>query len=209
MTQQPTRQSFPDRTPHEILCTIASPVGPDSRSIFDAAALAHNAVFQSPGRAPVVQRAPGPKPFKLEEQLYDVRAAFKLRTNMVAMHFGADWQKKFFQQLDSLLDAEEWDHDDPLIAETAFKTLLRILLVQRGKLRPGLGVGPNGTVVAAWTTGANRLTLECGPADNVRWMVSLVSDGKTETAAGQTKISDLFQRLSGFNSEQWFTHDGR
>ena len=100
MTQQLIRQSFPVRTPDEILRTIASQVGRDSRSIFDAAAVAHKAVFQSPGRAPVVHRTPAPKPITLEEQLYDVRAAFKLRTNMVAMHFGADWQKKFFQQLD-------------------------------------------------------------------------------------------------------------
>ena len=107
------------------------------------------------------------------------------------------------------MDAEEWDVDDPIITDAAFTTLLRILLILRGKRRPGLGVGPNGSVVAAWTNGPNRLTFECRPDDEVRWIVSVIIDGKPDTAVGQTTLSFLFDRLQSYNPEQWFDDEGR
>ena len=192
-----------------LLNPYATPVGHDSRSIMAAAARASAAVYASPGRMLVSDVRTPPRATSLAEQLHDARANFKIKTNNFAMHFGCDWQKRFFTQLDAILDADEWDETDQIITELAFTTLLRILLILRGKRRPGLGVGPNGSIVAAWTNGPNRLTLECRPNDEVRWIISQIVDGKLDTAAGQTSLSHLFQRLAPYDPEQWFTDEGR
>ena len=85
----------------------------------------------------------------------------------------------------------------------------RILLILRGKRRPGLAAGTNGTIIATWTVGENRLTLQCQPGDSVRWIVTQIIDGQPDTAAGQTTVAHLMQRLQAFNPEQWFTDEGR
>lgn len=195
-------------TPAQLLSTLPVAIGRDSQLLTRSAAIANAAVLTSPAQRLVHCRPVGAHTRSLEEQLYDSRAAFKIATNNVVMHFDREWQRRFFAQLDAVLDADEWDTDDPLITESAFRTLLRILLMLRGKRRPGLAVGPNGTIIAAWTVGPNRLTLECHPIDTVRWIITQIIDGESDTAAGQTKLVHLFERLAAFNPEQWFTNEG-
>ena len=204
-------QTFPATvTPEQLLRRMTPPLSRDSHSVLKATAAANTAVLTSPGRglgtaATVNSRAPA----SLDERLHDARAAFKVRTNMFAMHFGRDWQQKFFAQIDCIMDAGEWDPEDPVLTETAFATLLRILLILRGKRRPGLAAGPIGTIIATWTAGDNRLTLQCLPGDSVRWIVTQIIDGQPDTAAGQTTVTHLMRRLQSFTPEQWFTDEGR
>lgn len=195
-------------TPSQLLSKLPTAIGRDSRLLTRNAAIANAAVLTSPAQRLVYRSPLGAQPRTLEDRLFDARAAFKIATNNVAMHFDRDWQHRFFAQIDAVLDADEWDSDDPLITEPSFRTLLRILLMLRGKRRPGLAVGPDGTIIAAWTVGPNRLTIECHPDDTVRWIVTQIIDGEVDTAAGQTKLAHLFERLAAFNPEQWFTHEG-
>ena len=90
------------------------------------------------------------------------------------MHFGGDWQRRFFTQLDALMSKDDWDASDTPVTDASFTTLIRLLLTMCGKRRPGLGLGNGGRVIAAWTKGADRLTIECLPEDRVRWIVSAV-----------------------------------
>lgn len=195
-------------TPTQLLSWFPTALGRDSAHLTKSAFAANAAVLMSPAQRLAPYLTIGATPRSLEEQLYDARASFKIATNSVAMHFDRNWQRKFFAQIDAMMDADEWDTDDPLVTEPAFRTLLRILLILRGKRRPGLAVGPDGTIIAAWTINANRLTLECHPADTVRWIVTQVIDGEPDTAVGQTKLPHLFDRLASFNPEQWFANEG-
>lgn len=195
-------------TPAQLLSGLPTALGRDSQLLIRNAAIANAAVLTSPAQRLVHYLPVGARPRSLEEQLHDARVAFKIATNTVAMHFDRDWQRRFFTQLDAVMDAEEWDRQDELITEPAFRTLLRILLMLRGKRRPGLGVGPDGSIIAAWTAGPNRLTLECHPADTVRWIITQIIDGNPDTAAGQTKLAHLLERLTSFNPEQWFNNEG-
>ncbi len=141
----------------------------------------------------------------LEEQLYNARAACKLQIASVAMHLDQDWRSRFFAQLDNLLDFDEWDDKDLPVTDTSFKTLLRLLLLIRAKRRPGLGATSDGHIIAAWTAGANRLTIECLPEDQIRWIVIYHIDGERESAAGQTSIERVAEVLSPYQSKQWFS----
>ncbi len=190
------------------LQTTITPVSSLARTIMEAAAGASTAVRTSPGHS-VVRSSTTTATASLAEQLHDARARCKIKTNAFAMHFGREWQQRFFAQLDTIMDVEEWDAADPIVTDPAFTTLLRVLLMLRGKRRPGLGIGPNGNIIAAWTNGNNRLTLECRPNDDIRWIVSLIFDGKPDTAVGTTTLKHLFARLAPYNPEQWFTDEGR
>ena len=197
-------------SPEKLLRDLGPPLSPHSHSLLKAMADANSAVLASPGRIDSsTASAANPSPASLEERLHDARAVFKVRTNWFAMHFGRDWQQRFFAQLDAVMNAAEWDSQDPVITETSFVTLLRILLILRGKRRPGLAAGPNGTIIATWTIDENRLTLQCQPGDHVRWIVTQIIEGQPDTAAGQTTVAYLMQRLQAFNPEQWFTDEGR
>jgi len=140
----------------------------------------------------------------ISEQLYDALASFKIRTAQVAMYLERNWRNKLFDQLDDLLDAENWEPDDspPLLA--SFSTLLRLLISQHVSRRPGLGATHDGKFVAAWTSGSDRLTIECLADDMVRWNLSVNIEGETERAAGVTPLLRLEQVLSPYHPARWF-----
>ena len=144
----------------------------------------------------------------LEERLFTVRASCKITTNQFAMHFGPDWQRSFFAQLDLLLNKDDWDPLDIPVTDNSFLTLIRLLLTQRGKRRPGLGLANGGNIVAAWTAGTNRLTVICLPNDRVRWVISRAVDDEIETAGGDVNLINLIDRLSPYNPDQWFSDEG-
>ena len=144
----------------------------------------------------------------LDQRLFDARAACKIKTAEVAMHLDRDWRKRFFAQLDTLLDVEEWDPQDKPVTLRSFSTLLRMLILLKPKRRPGLGATFDGNMVAAWTVGKDRLTIECLPDDEVRWVVLHYLDDERETAAGQTGLLRLLDVLQPYNPDHWLADEG-
>jgi hypothetical protein len=140
----------------------------------------------------------------LEEKLYSSRAACKIRTAAVAMHLNREWRARFFTQVDSLLSVDDWDEHDEPITEASFTTLLRMILLIRPKRLPGLGATSDGNVIATWTVGKDRLTVECLSLDEVRWVLVRYLDGERESAAGQTALLRFLDVLQPYNPEIWF-----
>jgi hypothetical protein len=175
--------------------------GEDSRWISEnavqvAALLARNAMERSN------------KHDTLDEQLYNSRAACKTKTANVAMHLDKEWRARFFTQVDNLLSAEEWDEGDKPITEASFTTLLRLMLLIRAERGPGLGATSDGNVIATWTVENDRLTVECQPLDQVRWVLLRYLDGQRESAAGQTDLLRLRQVLEPYDPKRWFLYEG-
>jgi len=173
-----------------------------------AQALSVSQQLASPGA--IVQRSLGvpAQPISLEEQLYNSRAAFKIRTATIAMHLSTNWRTRLFNQVDSLLSLEDWERADAPISEASFATLLRMVLLVQAKRRPGLGATSDGHVIAMWTVGSDRLTIECLPADEIRWVVVCGIDGDRESAAGQTVLARLLDVLKPYAPERWFADEG-
>jgi hypothetical protein len=145
--------------------------------------------------------APGPAAGdkSLAEQLYD-----NIFTSQVAVKLGPDHRASVFKQLDLLLDAEEWPESDLPPTLASYRTLLRIVLVLKPRRPPGLGTSSLGRLVAAWTTGPDRLTIECLPNDRLRWVVSVGTDDDRRTAAGESQLKHLVSELSPYGPERWF-----
>lgn len=140
----------------------------------------------------------------IEERLFDATANVKILTSQVAMHLDREWRERLFQQLDSLHDPEEWEAEDKPIQQSSFATFLKAICQIRPTIRPGLGLSHGGQLVAAWTSGKNRLTIEFMPNDRVRWVVSRYPDDEFEQFAGQTSVSRLLDGLSPYSPKEWF-----
>ena len=122
------------------------------------------------------------------------------------MHLNGEWRAKLFHQLDSLLDPAEWELGDQPLQESSFATFLKAMLNINPERRPGLGLSSVGHLIAAWTTGADRLTIEFLPSDRVRWVLSRRYDDDIERFAGETGVARLAEGLHIYNPEHWFKH---
>lgn len=139
----------------------------------------------------------------LEEQLFDANADAKIFASKVAMRMAREWKSGLYRQLDSILDADEWLEGDHPLQLVSWVTFIRLMLVLRPKVRPGLGLTSGGHVIAMWTEDRTRLTVECQPQDTVRWVYSHMVEGQRETVAGDTSIQRLPLSLSPYNLNDW------
>lgn len=140
----------------------------------------------------------------IEEGLYDAKAAAKIFTSKVSTHIKDDWRKQLYLQLDSVLDADEWMEGDEPLAIGSYRTFLRLMLVIRPFVRPGLGLTSEGHLIATWQNGDARLTVYCFDDDEVRYVLSHVVEDRRRTAAGDASIFDLLEMIAPFQPERWF-----
>lgn len=141
------------------------------------------------------------------ERLFDSLSAAKVLTARVAMHLSSDWRSQLFEQLDELLDAEDWhDEDEPVTAKSFF-TFLRTITHVKPEVRPGLGVSHAGNLIGAWTKDRDALTMEFLPDDTVRWVLSCLIDGEVERAAGISPVRRLPDTLAPYRPDRWFVRN--
>lgn len=129
-----------------------------------------------------------------QEALFEARLKAKLLVANVAMHIRSEWRLSLFKQLDDLLDFEEWDPDDPLPRAGSVRTFLRTIIYHRFTKCPGLGIS-QGNLIGTWTTGRDRLTIECLDSDTLQWVSSRYIDDFLELASGVTKVTRLQEVL--------------
>jgi hypothetical protein len=127
-----------------------------------------------------------------------------MKTAMVAMHLTADERGRLFRQLDSLMDYENWDPDDVPVGLPSFTTFIRMVLFLGGR-RPAMGATSTGNLIASWTEGNDRLTIECKSDDHIRWVLVENLDGERESAAGETTTPRLHEVLHPYDApKRWF-----
>jgi hypothetical protein len=142
----------------------------------------------------------------IQERLFDATANVKILTSQVAMYLDNVWREKLFRQIDSLHDVDEWDPDDAPIRQSSFNTFLKAIVQLKPERLPGLGLSHSGFLIAAWTTGKNRLTIEFLEKGRVRWIISRRRDNhEFEQYAGHTSVSRLLEGLQPHHPEEWFS----
>lgn len=140
----------------------------------------------------------------ISEQLFDATAEVKILTSQVAMHFENEWRDRLFAQLDRLHDPDEWDEEDRPIDRLSFSTFLKAIFDLRPAVRPGLGLTNGGNLIAAWTKGRNRLTLQFMPGARVKWVISRWVDEEMDQVAGDTPVQRLSVALAPYGPNAWF-----
>ena len=131
----------------------------------------------------------------LNERLFDALASVKILTSQVAMHLDREWRDKLFRQLHPLHDPAELEAGDEPIQQSSFATFLKAILDINPERRPGLGLSQAGHLIAAWTTGPDRLTIEFLPDDRVIWVLARYVEDEPERFAGQTPVTRLTEGL--------------
>jgi hypothetical protein len=139
-----------------------------------------------------------------QEKAFDRLVALKISTSNVSMHLDEAWRAGLFAQLDNMLDPQEWDFSDEMPSTSSFMTFLRMIIHNRVVRRPGLGATTDGKIIAAWTAGHNRLTVECLPDDKVRWVAVKYVDGERVSGASSSPVALLRTFLAPFQPELWF-----
>ena len=140
----------------------------------------------------------------LTEILFDTRSSLKIKTAEVAMHLHAGWRELLFRQLDNLHDVEEWDVRDRPTEIGSFVTFLRLILHIRPDKKPGIGLTSSGHLIAGWAHQRDRLTIECLPNDQVRWVLVRWDGDDRESAAGSTSLLRLAAALEPYKPSSWF-----
>jgi hypothetical protein len=138
------------------------------------------------------------------ERAFDQLVALKIQSADFAMHLDAAWRAGLFSQLDQLLDADEWDFDDAMPSVESFRTFLRLIIHNKVANRPGLGATRDGKIIAAWTAGKDRLTVECMPDDTIRWVLVKYEDGQRVSSANTGPVSLLRKYLAPYEPGVWF-----
>ena len=181
---------------------LSSAIGEDAETIRDSLVeiRERQTLYRPIYKLTKVETADKPLP----EKLYDALARVKLLTAQVAMHLDAEWRSRIFEQLDDLLDAEDWHEDDDPIKASSFQTFLRMIIFHNPSRRPGFGVSNRGYLIAAWTSGSDRLKIECRPNDTVRWVLSCEVDGEIERASADTPVRRLMEVLAPYSPPRWF-----
>jgi hypothetical protein len=131
----------------------------------------------------------------------------KVLISRVSMYMTKEWRDKLFRQIDSLHDLDEWDADDKPVERSSFESFLKTIIFIKPQRHPGLGLSYEGHLIAAWTAGKDRLTIEFLAKDRVRWVVTRDLGGEIERAAGQTVVSRLYDCLTAYNPTHWFSHE--
>ena len=185
-----------------LLFPLSSAVGEDAETIRNSLIEIHERQTLDRPIQKLAKVEAADKP--LPEKLYDALARVKLLTAQVAMHLDTEWRNRIFEQLDDLLDAKDWHEDDDPINASSFETFLRMIIFHNPSRRPGFGVSKCGYLIAAWTSGSDRLTIECRPNDTVRWVLSCEVDGETERASADTPVRRLMEVLAPYNPPRWF-----
>jgi hypothetical protein len=124
--------------------------------------------------APISTTVASPEANTTETRLFDARANAKMVAAQVSMHLNPEWRNKIYQQVDRLLDTEQWEEGDGLLDPAAMKTFLRFIIYANITTVPSLGMGPTGHVLAAWRVDTRRLTIEFQPSDCCRLALSHV-----------------------------------
>jgi len=140
----------------------------------------------------------------LEEKLFDATAGVKVMTSQVAMYLDSQWRSKLFNQIDSLHDVDEWEQGDEPLQRESFATFLKAICDLKPKRRPGLGLTPSGQLIAAWTAGSSRLTIEFSGNSRVKWVISRMIDDEIEHYVGDTTVNRLAAGLRPHHTEEWF-----
>jgi hypothetical protein len=140
----------------------------------------------------------------LEEKLLDARVSAKQLVAAVAMHIDPHTRVRLFDQLDSILDPEEWAAGDKPLLSASFETFLRAMLELAPGKHPSIGLGHDGHLLAAWGATGDRLSIEFLPRRRVRWSATLTVAGQTERAVGESPVARLGAVLSPYDPRHWF-----
>lgn len=132
----------------------------------------------------------------LAQRLFDARVELKMATARYAMHLSQEARDRLFAEFDYLLEEETWDPSDRLPSAYSYQSFLKWLIYTSDCSWSSLGISDDGTIMAAWVRGQNRLTADFG--DKIRWSQAVLAEGEIQTSAGRFSLEHFAKRAKEF-----------
>lgn len=129
----------------------------------------------------------------------------KERSNQFAVFLPTAHRHRLFRQLDSLHDVDEWDEGDQPLRRDSFVTFLRTIMALRPQRWPGLGMTPDGYLLASWGGAVDHVSVQFLADDQVRWSLTRErAEEPLEHAAGINSALELRRFLEPYEPDHWF-----
>jgi hypothetical protein len=122
-----------------------------------------------------------------------------------SMHLPKGFAVGLNGQFANMMADDVWEDDDVLPSMDSLNAFLLMLISTKAMHRPGIGTNGRGSITAFWREGENRLTIDCLPSGNTRWVLTRENaPGKIERAAAECHPERLREVLNPFRPEVWF-----
>jgi hypothetical protein len=152
-----------------------------------------------------------PQSTGFEESIYNSLVSLKVAVSQFAMHLSSDERRRVFQELDSVINVDDWHEGDQLPKVTAFQDFLKWMIYSKYFKWISIGVSGDGGLLVAWKTKRVLLTAKfsgMGGQDAVRWTAKIQSDaGEVGHTAGKCPLR-LFSEQAMFYLHGARSHAG-
>ncbi len=125
-----------------------------------------------------------------EECIFNALVRLKVTVAEFATHLSRDRREQVFEQLDAVINADDWHEDDELPRILAFRDLLRWSIHSTFYDWSTIGVSDEGHILVAWVKANTRLTANFGGDGQVKWTSRVQqANGEPALAAGKCSLS--------------------
>jgi len=156
---------------------------------------------------PILKTAP------LEEQLYSNKASLIILTSQLGMHLSDDLKRYFYNEIDELLDIQNFTNGDSLINVESFCGFLNFFIYYHNLKKPSLGVNIESFLTATWVGNEGCLTIEFLPGNYVRSILSKeLLEVKEFDNSKSSPIINIYrgpltwfeQAITAFDIDKWY-----
>ena len=122
-----------------------------------------------------------------------------------SMHLPKGFAVGLNGQFANMMADDVWEEVDAYPSMHSLETFLLMLVSTKATQRPGIGTNGRGSITAFWRDGENRLTIDCLPSGNTRWVLTRMNvKGEVERAAAECQPDRLCEVLNAYGPEVWF-----
>lgn len=115
----------------------------------------------------IQQTGIGGEPF--ETRVFDALVALKVAISQYAMHLSSNDRHKLFDQLDFVVNVDDWHEEDALPVVQSFQNFLKWIVYTKNTRWSSVGFDDEGMLLVAWKTRNSLLTANFGAKAEVTW----------------------------------------
>lgn len=125
----------------------------------------------------------------IEEKIFNSLVSLKVAVSKYAMHLSATERHRLFEQLESIINVDDWHEEDRLPTPSSFQEFLKWMIYSKYFKWTSIGVSHEGNIMVAWRTPRVLLTANFESADLVRWTAQITSHtGETGQTVGKCPL---------------------
>jgi len=129
----------------------------------------------------------------LKNRIFNSAVELKVAVSQYAMHLSNEVRHKLFDDLDAVINVDDWYEEDELPRYVSFRDFLKWTIYSKRFDWLSLGVSDDGSVLLAWRKGDAVLTANFGGRGRVSWTAKTPSESGEAYAAGESPL-EFFEK---------------